>query len=330
MNGTIKKTFLGGYLMTKIIALASLMKDWQVEEVKQLATNYQVKLEKDLTPADYPNIEVLYGWNSELEEQFMANGYDSLRWIQVQFAGINQIPEEIVQNDQIQLTNMSGVHATPIAETVFGYLLNQYRSLHLYKEQEKTKTWQYGPHKSLPEKKMLIFGAGNVGKEIARIGQAFGMKTVGVNTSGKSVDHFDRTVKTAQGLSQETNADVIVNVLPATDATTNVFDLTYFKGQEKQPIFINVGRGTAVIDEDLITALDKGYISYAALDVFHEEPLPADHPFWAHEKVDVTPHMTGQVEHFALETYGVFKPNLDSYLQDGTFAINLVSKAKGY
>lgn len=317
--------------MSKLLIIATLVKDWQVEDIKSLAKDYTVKLEADLTAEDYPNIAIMYGWNQQIAENFETHGYDSLKWIQVQFAGINQVPEKIVNDPNIELTNMSGVHATPIVETVFGYILNNYRHLHTYKFLEASSTWQPEKHhSSLPDKKLLVFGAGNVGREIARIGHAFGMTTIGVNTSGNPVVHFDQTVKTEVGLTEINDADIIVNVLPATDATNELFNLDFFKGQSKKPLFINVGRGQAVIDEDLIKALDSGYLSYAALDVFTEEPLPENHPFWQHDKIDVTPHMTGQVEHFATETYKIFQANLESFTQGNGFAINHVSKGKGY
>ncbi|MEY8370575.1 NAD(P)-dependent oxidoreductase [Aerococcaceae bacterium 50-4] len=316
--------------MRKILAIANLVKDWQINDINEIADNYQVKMVDELTDADFPNIEIQYGWNADLAEKYAANGYDSLRWIQVQFAGINQLPKEIVANENIQITNMSGIHATPIAETVFGYILNYYRSLHIYKSREANQHWAYAQHMSLPEKKMIVFGAGNVGKEIARIGQAFGLQTIGVNTSGRDVEYFDQTVNTTDGFEKISDANIIVNVLPETDATQNVFDSAFFSRQESQPLFINVGRGSAVVDDDLIAAIDKGDIAYAALDVFKEEPLPANHPFWTHEKIDVTPHMTGQVEHFAIETYKIFQANLSAYVHDGDLTVNLVSKEKGY
>ncbi|MFE0442399.1 phosphoglycerate dehydrogenase [Aerococcus sp. NPDC058936] len=316
--------------MKKILAIANRVKDWQINDIKDLANDYQMKMADELTDADFPNIEIQYGWNADLAEKYAANGYDSLRWIQVQFAGINQLPKKIVADEKIQITNMSGIHATPIAETVFGYILNYYRSLHVYKAREENRHWTYAQHMSLHGKKMVVFGAGNVGKEIARIGQAFGLETIGVNTSGREVDHFNQTVKTTDGFEQVTDADIIVNVLPETDATQNIFDATYFGRQEKHPLFINVGRGSAIVDRDLIEAVDQGDIAYAALDVFREEPLPAEHPFWAHEKIDVTPHMTGQVEHFAIETYKIFQDNLKAYVENGDLAVNVVSKEKGY
>ena len=316
--------------MQKILAIANLVKDWQIDDIKDLASDYQVKMADQLTDADFPNIEIQYGWNADLAEKYATNGYDSLRWIQVQFAGINQLPKEIVADEKIQITNMSGIHAIPIAETVFGYILNYYRSLHIYKVREENQHWEYAQHMSLPGKKMVVFGAGNVGKEIARIGQAFGLETVGVNTSGRDVDYFNQTVKTADGFEHVTDANIIVNVLPETADTQNVFDAAYFSRQEKQPLFINVGRGSAIVDQYLIEAIDKGDIAYAALDVFREEPLPADNPFWAHSKIDVTPHMTGQVEHFAVETYKIFQANLRSYTKDDNLSVNVVSKEKGY
>ena len=76
--------------MQKILAIANLVKDWQIDDIKDLASDYQVKMADELTDTDFPNIEIQYGWDADLAEKYAANGYDSLRWIQVQFAGINQ------------------------------------------------------------------------------------------------------------------------------------------------------------------------------------------------------------------------------------------------
>ncbi|RPA62412.1 glyoxylate reductase [Aerococcus agrisoli] len=317
--------------MSKLLAIATTIKDWQVAEISALAEEYTVRLASDLTDEDFPNIEILYGWKNEFADQFLTQGYDSLRWIQVQFAGVNQLPSEILSDDNIRITNMSGIHAIPITETVFGYILNQYRHLLLYKTRQASSTWQAeANHRSLTDKKIIVFGAGNIGREIARLAKAFGMVTIGVNTSGRAVEYFDTTVDTDTALAESTDADIIVNVLPATDATNNIFSLDFFSRQTAQPIFINVGRGNAVVDEDLIAALDQEFLSYAALDVFDVEPLASDHPFWQHEKIDVTPHMTGQVEHFADETYKIFHANITDYLAKNELPVNLVSKEKGY
>ena len=75
--------------MQKILAIANRVKDWQIDDIKALANDYQIKMADEFTDADFPNIEIQYGWNAELAERYAANGYNSLRWIQVQFAGIN-------------------------------------------------------------------------------------------------------------------------------------------------------------------------------------------------------------------------------------------------
>lgn len=330
-SDTIEKTFLGGLPMSKLLTIATTVKDWQVAEIAALAEHYTVRLASELKDEDFPNVEILYGWKNEFADQFLTHGYDSLRWIQVQFAGVNHLPSEILSDDNVRITNMSGIHAIPIAETVFGYILNQYRHLHLYKTRQASNTWQAeADHRSLTNKKIIVFGAGNIGREIARLAQAFGMTTIGVNTSGRSVEYFDTTLDTDTALAESSDADIIVNVLPATSATNHIFNQSFFARQTAQPIFINVGRGNAVVDEDLITALDNNFLSYAALDVFDDEPLTNNHPFWRHQKIDVTPHMTGQVEHFADETYKIFHANIVDYIATNNLPVNLVSKEKGY
>src|SRR5699024_12287315 len=113
--------------MQKILAIANLVKDWQIDDIKDLASDYQVKMADELTDADFPNIVIQYGWDADLAEKYAANGYNSLRWIQVKIAGINQLTKEIVADEKIQITKMNGIHARPIAEQGDGYIVNCYR-----------------------------------------------------------------------------------------------------------------------------------------------------------------------------------------------------------
>lgn len=316
--------------MKNIIVIINIIKPYHFQEIIDLASNYEVKKLSDISESDYSRIEVLYGYDAALGEKLVEVGAPALKWVQAPSAGINSLPESWLNDASLLITNMSGIHAIPIAETVFGYMLGYVRDFPLYVKQQTKADFTDHDASSLTDKSIIIFGAGSIGKEIARLAKAFRMNTIGVNTSGREVEHFDTVYKSGGEMPLLADINFIVNVLPLTPATTGYFDAEFFEGLNSTPLFINVGRGGAVEEEVLLDALAKEQLGYAALDVFHEEPLPSDHPFWLNDKIFITPHISGRVEHFAIETFKVFEPNLKSYLANSKPSINLVNHAKGY
>ena len=125
-------------------------------------------------------------------------------------------------------------------------------------------------------------------------------------------------------------ADIVVNILPATKETYHLFDAQLFSKMKEGTIFINVGRGETVVTEDLLDALNENKIARAALDVFEEEPLAKDHPLWEHENVLITPHIAGQVERQLDYIYPIFIENLQAYLKNGELPVNFVELKEGY
>lgn len=319
--------------MTKaIILLNTNFKRVQIEEIKSMAPNYQIKFKDDLKKEDYPNVEIMYGWNKDYRLEDLSD-FTQLKWIQAASAGVDYIPKEMTQRSQVQLTNMSGVHAVPITESVFGYLLATGRQLFTSQLNQTHSHWGRPAHESyfsLKEKTLLVYGTGNIGQEIARVAQAFGMNTVGINTNGRAIDNFDETVSLTNSLAAVEKADFIVSTLPATQDTHHYFNQDWFKHMKSTALFINIGRGQTVEEAALIMALSKGHIAGAFLDVFHTEPLPESSELWKTANLLITPHITGHVAHFAKETFPIFKENLESYLKTGTLSRNIVAKDKGY
>lgn len=316
-----------------VLAIFTKINPQHLAEVKQLASDYTVKLQDELTPTDIENIEITYGWNLRQLEEAELMAMKRLRWIQAASAGIDYLPESLRQNTELQISTMSGLHAQPIAESVFGYLLATGRQLFTSYSKQQRNQWskpEHGLFFSLKDKTILVYGAGNIGKEIAHIAKSFGMKVIGVNTSGRPVEPFDQTVKLEESAEYATQADYIVSSLPATTETDDFFNEAWFNSLKSSAHFINIGRGNTVDEKALYGALLAGKFAGAYLDVFKEEPLPEDSPLWQLPNLLITPHITGHIEHFALDAYPIFLENLRSYLTTGQISRNSYSREKGY
>lgn len=315
-----------------IIVLNTDFKRIQIEEIKKMAADYQVKFKDDLSEEDYEKVEIMYGWNKAYSPEDLKK-FTALKWIQAASAGVDYLPKVITENSQIQISNMSGVHAVPITESVFGYLLGTGRQLFTSQLNQLKAQWVRPEHEtfySLKNKTLLVYGTGNIGQEIARVGQAFGMKTIGINTNGRAIEYFDESVALVDSQNVTEQADFIVSTLPATKDTHHYFDEDWFTHLKSTALFINIGRGQTVDETAIVSALSKRQFAGAYLDVFHTEPLPEASPLWQVDNLLITPHITGHIAHFAKETYPIFKENLDSFLKTGKISRNIVATDKGY
>lgn len=318
--------------MTKpILAVYAIIKDWQLKEITETAQEYEVKLKQDITEEDLSRIEIVYGWNKYLSEK--KDELTQLRWIQKETAGLDAIPEAVRNNEHITISNMSGVHAVPITENVFGYILSVARGIIAGIKSKQDKQWNkdiLSNMFSLKDKKILVYGTGAIGKEIARTAKFFQMTTLGVNSNGREITHYDQTYTMDDSLVSLGEVDFVVNALPLTKVSKAFFNQSFFSKMKSSAYFINIGRGESVTNEDLLEALDKEHLAGAYLDVTDPEPLPENSALWSGKNLVITPHVSGNVEHFREAIYPIFKENLDQYVQDKTIVINEYNRKKGY
>lgn len=319
--------------MKDIILVLAPTKTRQIEAIKNIATDYEVLLQDELEEADAERVRIIYGWNNSDDFKALAATFLNLKWVQATSAGVDYIPNQIKTSNDIYVTNASGIHAIPISETVFAYILASNRNL-FYSQIAQTKNEWDKPDpasfKSLTGKTILVYGAGNIGEEIARLAKAFRMNTIGVNTSGKEREHFDQMFALEKSQGAISQADYIVNALPATQLTNDLFDQSFFNEMKESALFINIGRGQAVDEEALKKALEEDQIAGAYLDVFKTEPLPADSPLWQLNNLLISPHITGVVEHFRDELFPIFEENLVHFMQHNEPIRNIVESDKGY
>lgn len=258
---------------------------------------------------------------SKLEE------FTQLEWIQSMYAGVDALTDPALNQDY-ELTNVKGIFGPQIAEYVLGYTIEHFRHWNRYKDQQANKIWQPHRYRTISDKKMYILGTGSIGNHLAKTASAFGVHTVGINRTGipPKSSYFHEIVHIEQLYSQLHHADILVSTLPKTPATTGLFNQSLFS-HCRDVLFFNVGRGDAVVTEDLLQALESGAVKHAFLDVFINEPISSQCPYWEHPAITVTPHIAANS--FPELVFETFKENY-SLWRDGFQLVNRIDFDKGY
>jgi phosphoglycerate dehydrogenase-like enzyme len=255
-----------------------------------------------------------------------------LRWMHATSAGVTNLAK-LLRDTDIILTNSSGVHPIPIAEHVFGMILMFSRRLfRAYRYQIENKKWLRDTSTldatEISGKTLGIVGYGRIGERIAQVAKGFEMIVVALEHRSKIANpNVDKVYTKIEDLLKE--ADFVVNCLPLTDETLGYFDLNKFKQMKPSAFFVNIGRGSTVVEKDLVTALQHGLIAGSGLDVFETEPLPSESPLWNLDNVIISPHFSGWTPKYTERVVEIFCENLKNYLS-GQRMPNLVDKDKGY
>lgn len=239
-----------------------------------------------------------------------------LRWIQATSAGIGQFVKRLGYAERMPdtiFTTASGVHARPLAEFCMMAMLMHYKRLrHILAEQE-ARRWERYAATDLDGRTLAVVGLGRIGREVARMAQGLGMKTVGTRARGDD-DGVDRFYPPGELHAMLGQADVVVVIVPHTPETEKLIDASALAAMKPGAFFINIARGAVVDEPALIAALESGHLSGAALDVFAEEPLPPDSPFWSMPNVLVSPHSASTSDRENERITDLFCANLRRYL----------------
>jgi phosphoglycerate dehydrogenase-like enzyme len=274
--------------------------------------------------------EILITYGEDLTDEHIEKA-KNLKWIMVISAGLDRMPFLKIAESDIIVTNVRGIHASPMAEYAIGMLLQVCRQSKTLMENEKAHNWDRKvPMTEISGKTMLVVGTGAIGQEVARLAKAFRMKTIGVSRSGNPVEYFDETAKSSSLLERIKEADFVISVLPKTKETKHIFQEQHFNNMKESAIFLNMGRGDVVDEAALLSALKNEQLSHAILDVFEKEPLPADHPFWEMDNVTVTPHLSGISPQYQPRAFEMFEQNLQKYVHNEKPLINEIDPNRGY
>ena len=216
-----------------------------------------------------------------------------LKWIQTLGTGVDNLTDQAVLRKDVIVTNVRGIHGPPVSEAAIAAMLALARNLPGAVRAQDARQWRRWPAQLLHNKTVGIFGIGAIAEALAPKCQAFGMRVIGVSSAPRQVAGFDRMHARDELLRIVGEFDFFVLLTPLTAATRNSIDAKVFAAMKPTGFLINLARGGVVDEPALVEALKAGRIGGAALDVFNEEPLPPDHPFWSMQNVIITTHQGG-------------------------------------
>ena len=182
--------------------------------------------------------------------------------------------------------------AEQMAEYATLVVLRAYREADTYAAQQRDVRWQPRPRRAKEGFGVGLLGFGVLGQAIASALAPFGFPLAGWSRTRKAVSGVTSFAGNDELASFLALTQVLFCTLPSTPQTSGILDRTVLSQLPPGAHVVNVARGDLVVDADLIALLDSGHIAGATLDVFREEPLPADHAFWHHPRVTVTPHVS--------------------------------------
>ncbi|MFK5734743.1 MAG: D-2-hydroxyacid dehydrogenase [Gammaproteobacteria bacterium] len=201
------------------------------------------------------------------------------QWVQSTWAGITPLLADGLPRDY-RLTRAVGIFGQVMAEYMLTYMLGHERDVLSRLVSQVERRWDDRPGRTLEGRQVLIVGTGDIGQRVAEFLLPFGVVLRGVASSAREQAPFIEVAGLDQLPRMVEQADYVLNLLPDTPATHDLYDAALFKRFKPSALFINAGRGVAVVDGDLVEALKEGHLAGAVIDVCRQEPLPQRHPFW--------------------------------------------------
>ena len=267
--------------------------------------------------------EILFAWKFPAP---LLRRAPKLRWIQVMGAGVERVlvPE---LPPRVVVTRVTGIFGSWMAEYTLGWCLWVTQRVELFRQQQREQRWAPVDPLRLHGATLCVVGLGDIGREIAGTARRVGMRVIGVSRSGHPVPGVERTyrpraIRTALG-----PADFVVLTVPLSRETRGLVGESELRAMKPSAWLINIARGPVVDERALLGALRERRIGGAVLDVFDEEPLPPDHPFWGLDNVAITPHVAGPS--IPAEIAPIFNDNLRRYVS-GRPLRDVVERRRGY
>jgi phosphoglycerate dehydrogenase-like enzyme len=295
-------------------------------EVRVVIAEDQATAEREIVDA-----EAAFG---RLPREVLAKAR-RLRWLQApQIAPpAGYYYPELIQHS-LTVTNFREIFNDHISAHIMAFVLAFARGLHVFIPQQLRREWKKTRENSgvvhLPEATALIVGVGGIGAETARLAAAFGMTVLATDARRTEAPPGVAELHKPEALDALLpRADFVILTVPHTPATEGFMNRARFQRMKPSAFFINIGRGMTTKLDDLVAALNAGEIAGAALDVFEQEPLPAEHPLWTMPNVLMTPHTAGWGPYLDDRRYQIMVDNCRAFL-DGKPLHNVVDKASWF
>lgn len=219
-----------------------------------------------------------------------------LEWIQTNNAGVDEYTAPGIVPENVIFSCASGTYGLAISEYMLGCVLSLFKKLNRYRVNQISHTWRDEGHVfSVYGSRTLVIGFGDIGQEFGHRMHLLGSEVCGIRRTGGEKPDWVKEMYSLEDLENIIGEfDVVSLSLPNTPATRHIVDYKLLGRMKKNAVLVNVGRGNAIVTDDLARALNEGLIFGAALDVTDPEPLPKEHPLWDAANVIITPHTSGQ------------------------------------
>jgi glyoxylate/hydroxypyruvate reductase A len=254
--------------------------------------------------------------------------FPNLRFVQSLWAGVDgMLGDPALPLDMTLARLVDPAMAQSMTEGAITAVLYLHRQFPAYLRQQVSHTWRQLPQPVAAHRKVGVLGFGKMGEPVARglAGLGFTVSAWGLSPRAEASVDYSWGAAGLDRLLAKT--EILVNLLPLTAATAGILNAELFGRLPPSAALVNLGRGGHLNDADLLDALRTRHLSHAVLDVFHNEPLPADHPFWAHPQVTVLPHVAASTDPqsaapLALQNVAAFRT--------GRPLTGVVSRSRGY
>ncbi|GAB4449395.1 MAG: D-2-hydroxyacid dehydrogenase [Anaerolineae bacterium] len=323
----------------------------QLDRLRGVAPNIRVEQHPGAMVDDVPaglrdRVDILYGWGKTVAD---GHRYPNLKWLQTHSAGIDTLLDTPLWRSPVVISSLNGIHATPIAEHALALMLAFRWRLPAMQRLQQQAEWPQGrwdifTHPELRGSTLGIVGYGAIGRELARLASALGMRVLAANRSGQRrpfggysepgigdpAAAIPAEIYPTSRLPQMLpHCDYVVLLAPLTPQSRHLLNRETLAAMKPTAYLFNMGRGPLVDEAALADALRQRLIAGAGLDVFETEPLPAGSPLWALDNAIISPHVSGFTPHYDERASELFAANLRRFL-NGETLINQVDKTRGY
>ena len=288
----------------------------------------------DALPKELPDTDIFVGYSLRAKQLQDAR---KLKWLHSTAAGVAQLMYPELRDSGILVTNPSGVFSVPMAEHTMGLLLALARNFPDSVRQQDNAIWSQQELWDKPQhlaevngQVLLIVGYGSIGRELAKRAKAFEMRVWGVTRSGEGDGNYVEKIFSAAQLHEALpEADYVVVAAPETADTKNLIGAKEIAKMKRGARLINVSRGSLLDEREFVSALEKGALAGAAIDVAETEPLPADSPLWRAPNLFITPHTSALSDRLWQRQAALLVALLERWF-DGREMFNRVDLTRGY
>ncbi len=312
----------------KLVVMDGAWADW-LEEFESVS--YRLKAvaarTKEELQTEVPDADIVFGRLPR--EPFLAA--KKLKWVQSVGVGFETMLYAEMVESEVVITNTAGAFDAAMAEHVLALILSWTRGVIASERNRADRRYTREiPVTQIAGRRACVLGLGTIGRKVSIYLHRLGMRVTAVDaqvtTPPEGVDDLIGPDKLHRVLGR---SDFVVVALPLTDGTRGLFDKNCFEAMPSHGYVVNVSRGPIINETDLIDALRSGEIAGAGLDVYEEEPLPADSPLWSLDNAVITPHLAGLSDEGRKNMREIFCENLRRYTS-GQPLLNVVDKQRGY